>query len=83
MAPHEPVSRYRLNASEDNADVRIKRQIFGRETVVAITEGALYSVQRSNFSSEGAMDVASRDIFLQTPIYSRIRCPPENGGLIV
>jgi secondary thiamine-phosphate synthase enzyme len=41
-APHEPVSAYRHNVGEDNADAHIKRQIFGREAVVAITEGALH-----------------------------------------
>jgi secondary thiamine-phosphate synthase enzyme len=42
VAPHEPVSRYRHNIGEDNADAHIKRQIFGREVVVAITEGKLH-----------------------------------------
>ncbi|HET9112812.1 MAG TPA: secondary thiamine-phosphate synthase enzyme YjbQ [Burkholderiales bacterium] len=42
LAPHEPVSAYRHNdTGEDNADAHIKRQIMGRETVVAITEGKL------------------------------------------
>ncbi len=41
-APHEPVSMYRHNVGEDNADAHIKRQIFGREVVVAVTEGALH-----------------------------------------
>jgi secondary thiamine-phosphate synthase enzyme len=42
VAPHEPVSRYRHNLGEDNADAHIKRQIFGREVVVAITDGHLH-----------------------------------------
>ncbi|HET7839758.1 MAG TPA: secondary thiamine-phosphate synthase enzyme YjbQ [Rectinemataceae bacterium] len=42
MAPHEPVSRYRHNVGEDNADAHIKRQIFGREVVVAVTKGELH-----------------------------------------
>jgi secondary thiamine-phosphate synthase enzyme len=42
QAPHEPVSHYRHNVGEDNADAHIKRQIFGREVVVAVTEGALH-----------------------------------------
>jgi secondary thiamine-phosphate synthase enzyme len=42
QAPHEPVSGYRHNVGEDNADAHIKRQIFGREVVVAVTEGALH-----------------------------------------
>ena len=41
LAPHEPVSQYRHNVSEDNADAHMKRQIMGREVVVAITGGKL------------------------------------------
>jgi len=42
LAPHEPVSRYRHNRTgEDNGDAHLKRQIMGREVVVAITEGML------------------------------------------
>jgi secondary thiamine-phosphate synthase enzyme len=42
LAPHEPVSRYRHNnTGEDNADAHLKRQIMGREVVVAITKGKL------------------------------------------
>ncbi|MDE2343303.1 MAG: secondary thiamine-phosphate synthase enzyme YjbQ [Betaproteobacteria bacterium] len=42
LAPHEPVAQYRHNdTGEDNADAHIKRQIMGREVVVAITEGKL------------------------------------------
>lgn len=41
LAPHEPVSQYRHNAGEDNADGHMKRQIMGREVVVAVTEGKL------------------------------------------
>lgn len=39
LAPHEPVSRYRHNGYEDNGDAHLKRQIMGREVVVAITDG--------------------------------------------
>jgi secondary thiamine-phosphate synthase enzyme len=42
QAPHAPTSRYRHNVGEDNADAHIKRQIFGREVVVAVTEGRLH-----------------------------------------
>jgi secondary thiamine-phosphate synthase enzyme len=42
LAPHEPVSSYRHNKGEENADAHLKRQIMGRETVVAITEGQLH-----------------------------------------
>ena len=42
LAPHEPVDQYRHNdTGEDNADAHIKRQLMGREVVVAITDGAL------------------------------------------
>ncbi len=41
LAPHEPVSRYRHNVGEDNADGHLKRQIMGREVVVAVTGGKL------------------------------------------
>jgi secondary thiamine-phosphate synthase enzyme len=42
LAPHGPVSQYRHNdTGEDNADAHIKRQIMGREVVVAITDGEL------------------------------------------
>ncbi len=41
LAPHEPVGRYRHNVGEDNADGHLKRQIMGREVVVAITAGQL------------------------------------------
>jgi secondary thiamine-phosphate synthase enzyme len=41
LAPHAPVSQYRHNAGEDNADAHMKRQIMGREVVVAVTRGAL------------------------------------------
>jgi len=39
LAPHEPVSHYRHNGYEDNGDAHLKRQIMGREVVVAITDG--------------------------------------------
>lgn len=42
LAPHEPVSRYRHNRTgEDNGDAHLKRQVMGREIVVAITNGRL------------------------------------------
>lgn len=42
LVPHEPISKYRHNdTGEDNADAHIKRQIMGREVVVAITKGKL------------------------------------------
>ena len=41
LAPHEPISRYRHNGVEDNGDAHLKRQIMGREVVVAVTNGDL------------------------------------------
>ena len=41
LAPHEPVSQYRHNVGEDNADAHMKRQVMGREVVVAVTGGRL------------------------------------------
>jgi len=41
LAPHEPVSQYRHNVGEDNADAHMKRQIMGREAVIAVTDGKL------------------------------------------
>jgi len=42
LAPHEPVSGYRHNRTgEDNGDAHLKRQVMGREVVVAVTAGAL------------------------------------------
>ena len=42
LAPHEPVSRYFHNRTgEDNGDAHLKRQVMGREVVVAVTGGKL------------------------------------------
>ena len=42
LAPHAPTSQYRHNdTGEDNADAHLKRQVMGREVVVAITGGKL------------------------------------------
>lgn len=41
LAPEKPHSQYRHNGFEDNADAHLKRQIMGREVVVAITDGKL------------------------------------------
>jgi secondary thiamine-phosphate synthase enzyme len=42
LAPHEPVGQYRHNGYEDNADAHLKRQVMGREVVVAVTSGKLH-----------------------------------------
>jgi secondary thiamine-phosphate synthase enzyme len=42
LAPHEPVSHYRHNRTgEDNGDAHLKRQVMGRQVVVAVTQGDL------------------------------------------
>ncbi len=42
LAPHEPVSQYQHNRTgEDNGDAHLKRQVMGREVVVAVTDGTL------------------------------------------
>ena len=42
IAPHDPVSQYLHNSTgEDNGDAHLKRQIMGREVVVAVTDGKL------------------------------------------
>ena len=43
LAPHEPLSRYHHNLTgEDNGDAHHKRELMGREVVVAVTEGKLH-----------------------------------------
>jgi secondary thiamine-phosphate synthase enzyme len=42
LAPHEPTGQYQHNRTgEDNADAHLKRQVMGREVVVAVTDGRL------------------------------------------
>jgi len=42
IAPHEPLSQYHHNSTgEDNGDAHLKRQVMGREVVVAVTDGKL------------------------------------------
>lgn len=42
LAPHEPISYYRHNQTgEDNGDAHLKRQIMGREVIIAVTNGKL------------------------------------------
>ena len=42
LAPEKPHSQYRHNGYEDNGDAHLKRQVMGREVVVAITDGQLH-----------------------------------------
>jgi secondary thiamine-phosphate synthase enzyme len=41
LAPHEPVSAYRHNVDEDNADAHLKRQLMAHQVVLPITDGKL------------------------------------------
>jgi secondary thiamine-phosphate synthase enzyme len=41
LAPEKPYAQYAHNGAEDNADAHLKRQIMGREVVVAVTAGRL------------------------------------------
>jgi len=41
LAPEKPYAQYAHNGAEDNADAHLKRQVMGREVVVAVTEGRL------------------------------------------
>ena len=41
LAPHEPVTQYDHNNGEDNADAQLKRQVRGREVVIAVSGGRL------------------------------------------
>jgi secondary thiamine-phosphate synthase enzyme len=41
LAPEKPHEQYRHNGYEDNADAHLKRQVMGRDVVVAVTDGAL------------------------------------------
>jgi secondary thiamine-phosphate synthase enzyme len=42
LAPHEPISQYQHNRTgEDNGDAHLKRQIMGREVMVAVTKGKM------------------------------------------
>ena len=41
LAPEKPYAQYKHNGFEDNADAHLKRQIMGREVVVAVTKGQL------------------------------------------
>ena len=54
LAPHEPLSRYLHNLTgEDNGDAHHKRQVMGREVVVAVTEGKLhFGTWEQNFYGE-------------------------------
>jgi len=61
LAPHEPIKQYRHNdTGEDNADAHLKRQVMGREVVVAITGAGSTSVRGSKFSTASSMAGAKK-----------------------
>ena len=59
LAPHDPVSAYRHNVGEVNADAHLKRQVMGREVVVAITGASCISA-RGKKSSTGNSTAGER-----------------------
>ena len=59
LAPHAPVSQYRHNVGEDNADAHLKRQIMGREVVVAVTRAGLTSGHGSRYSTASSTAAAA------------------------
>jgi secondary thiamine-phosphate synthase enzyme len=71
MAPHEPVSSYRHNdTGEDNADAHIKRQIMGREVVVAVTGGKLDFGPWEQIFMGNLMGVAKKEYSLKLLVNS-------------
>ena len=55
LAPHEPTSQYQHNRTgEDNADAHLKRQVMGREVVVAITNASSISVLGNKYFTENS-----------------------------
>jgi len=61
LAPHEPISRYLHNRTgEDNGDAHLKRQVMGREVVVAVTGGSSTSAhgRRSSTASSTEGDAS-------------------------
>ena len=66
LAPHEPVSQYRHNAGEDNADAHMKRQIMGREVVVAVTKENSTSAPGSRFFTASSTADGERGCWLRS-----------------
>ena len=63
IAPHEPIENYRHNdTGEDNADAHLKRQVMGREVVVAVTNGKLDLDIGNKFSMVNLMEI-ERNVF--------------------
>ena len=58
--PHEPIEQYRHNdTGEDNADAHMKRQVMGREVVVAITKAATFRAVEQISTANSTAAVAS------------------------
>jgi secondary thiamine-phosphate synthase enzyme len=75
LAPHEPVSGYRHNQTgEDNADAHMKRQIMGREVVVAITAGELDFGPGSRFSTASSTAAAASACLSRLSANKMARC---------
>jgi secondary thiamine-phosphate synthase enzyme len=66
LAPHSPTEQYRHNETgEDNADAHLKRQIMGREVVVAISNGKLTLVHGSRYFMGNLMDNETKEYLLR------------------
>lgn len=66
IAPHEPISQYQHNdTGEDNADAHLKRQIMGREVVVAITKASLTLEHGSRSSTESLTVIGQKEFLLK------------------
>lgn len=62
FAPHEPIDQYEHNKTgEDNADAHLKRQVMGREVVVAITKGRLDFGPWEQYSTVNLMEEDQRE----------------------
>jgi thiamine phosphate synthase YjbQ (UPF0047 family) len=60
LAPHAPASHYHHNRTgEDNADAQLKRQIMGREVVVAVTQGNWISAPGNKSSTANSTATAA------------------------
>jgi len=67
LAPHAPVSQYLHNRTgEDNADAYLKRQIMGREVVVAVTEGDWILVLGSRYFTVSSMGSGASGYWLRS-----------------
>ena len=85
LAPHAPTSRYRHNRTgEDNGEAHLKRQIMGREVVVAITAGRLdfgpwEQIFYGEFDGQRRKRDRPKELALHEPIKS-LRARPDGRG---